>query len=59
MTPSPPEAPQEHPKFVCQREGHVPAVSFKFKEGTVKVESYGTTCLRCGEWATFPAGELD
>lgn len=39
------------PRFVCRREGHVPAMRFSnMKASGVEVPSaYFTTCVRCGE----------
>ena len=39
------------PRFVCRREGHVPAVRFaNMKASGVEVPTiYFTTCVRCGQ----------
>lgn len=35
-------------RFVCRREGHKPCVTIGKVSG-VTIESYYTTCLRCGK----------
>jgi len=37
---------QEHPRFTCRREGHVPAVTIRNTAGLTG--AVNTACLRCG-----------
>ena len=43
-------------RFVCRREGHVPAIKFtSMKASGVKVpETYWTVCVHCGKHMEFP-----
>jgi hypothetical protein len=36
-------------RFVCRREGHIPALEFKQPPQGITVTSYVTSCRRCGK----------